>query len=321
MVGAVQAPGAYYRPYVVDNISEIHTHLFVGFTPIAIAIPSGPAQFAELYLYILMANGAMVTGRYVMRQGMLEPGPEGKPAIGWLPWSGTGTVTWIAARQNDMIFTTVYAPNAVTPVSIVERLDDNQYLDGAVLVNSVPAPFTPPGGKGPLYVYPGPNSTVFLIDLGTRIMGTYNVDANGFIVPQFIAGENLVSTQLVAGQAWTAALEPFTPEAAPGQSVHQRMLKRRISRVAIYTSKATGYAIARLFSGPLTPSSPALGTIVNLRRVPTWDTGEDQTQPPPLREEAQRWRPLGRAFDPRIAVIKDTPGPLVIEEFGIEVTI
>jgi hypothetical protein len=60
---------------------------------------------------------------------------------------------------------------------------------------------------------------------------------------------------------------------------------------------------------------------MNIHRVPTWNVGEDATQPPPLREEAQRWRPIGRAFDPRVAVIKDTPGPLMINELGIEVTI
>jgi hypothetical protein len=320
-VGAVQAPGAYYRPYVVDNVSEIHSHLFVGFNPIAIAIPSGPIQFAELYLYILMANGSLVTGRYVMRQGLLEPGPEGKPAIGWLPWNGVGTVTWIAARQSDMIFTTSYAPNAVPAVSVVERLDNTQYLDGALAVNSLPAPFTPPGGKGPLYVYPGPNATVFLIDLGTRFMGIYSVDANGFIVPQFIGGENLSSAQLVAGQSWSSNLEPFLPEAPPGQSSHQRMMKRRVSRMAVYVSNSSGFVMARLFAGPTTPTSPTLGTVMNTRRIPAWNLGDNPTQPPPLREETQRWRPIGRAFDPRVGVIKDTPGPLVVEEFGIEVTI
>jgi hypothetical protein len=319
-VGAVQAPGAYYRPYVIDNISEIHSHLFVGLVPVAIAIPSGPTQFAEHYIYIAMSNGTIVTGRYVMRQGLLEPGPEGKPAIGWLPWNSVGTVVWIAARQSDMIFSTIYPPGG-GPGSIVERLDDTQYLDGAIFVNNLPPSFTPPGGKGPLYVYPGPNSSVFLIDQGTRTMGTYNVDANGFIIPQFIGGENLASSQLVAGQAWTATLEPFTPEAQPGQSVHQRMMKRRISRMAVYVSNGTGYLMARLFSGPLTPTSPALGSIVNTHRVETWNQGDNATLPPPLREEAQRWRPLGRAFDPRVAVIKDTPGPLMINEFGIEVTI
>ena len=40
-----------------------------------------------------------------------------------------------------------------------------------------------------------------------------------------------------------------------------------------------------------------------------------------LREETQRWRPLGRAFDPRVAIIKDTPGPLTVVEYDFEVTV
>jgi hypothetical protein len=38
-----------------------------------------------------------------------------------------------------------------------------------------------------------------LMDLGTRQMGTYQIDSNGNIIPQFIDGENLTSSQLVAG--------------------------------------------------------------------------------------------------------------------------
>lgn len=323
-IAAVQAPGAYYRPYVVDNISEFHSHLFTASAPIAIAIPSGGTQFEELYAYILLANGNLVVGKYAIRQGLLDVGPEGKPKVGWLPWTGAGTTTWISAQstlENHVIFTTSYAPNNVTPVSIVEKLDNTQYLDGALLVNNLPAPFAPPSGKGPLYNFPGPNSTVTLMDNGTRMMGTYNVDANGNIVPQNNGGENLASAQLVAGQPWTATLEPFVPDAPPGQSQHQRMFKRRVSRMAVYVSNSTGFLMARLFSGPLTRTSPALGTIMNIRRVETWNQDDDPTQPPPLREEAQRWRPLGRAYDPRVAVIKDTPGPLLIHEIGIEASI
>jgi hypothetical protein len=66
----------------------------------------------------------------------------------------------------------------------------------------------------------------------------------------------------------------------------------------------------RLFSGPPTPTSPTLGTIMNTRRVETYNQGDDPTQVPPQREEVQRWRPRGRYFDPRAAIIKDTPGPL-----------
>jgi hypothetical protein len=42
---------------------------------------------------------------------------------------------------------------------------------------------------------------------------------------------------------------------------------------------------------------------------------------PELNQPADRIRPLGRAFDPRAALIKDTPGPLMVLELGIEVTV
>src|SRR5581483_6786430 len=118
-VGAVQAPGAYYRPYVVDNVSEFHSHLFTASSAIAIAIPSAPKQFEELYAYILLANGSLVIGKYAIRNGLLDAGPEGKPKIGWLPWTGAGTVEWASASESEVILTTSYAPNGVTAVSVV----------------------------------------------------------------------------------------------------------------------------------------------------------------------------------------------------------
>jgi hypothetical protein len=321
-IGAVQNPGAYYRPYIVDHISELHSHLFAQSLPVAIAIPSGPTQFEEQYLYVALANGTLVVGRYAMRQGLIEPGQDGKPAIGWLPWdSSASMVQWVAARQGDVIFSSTYTPNGVPPVSIVERLDNNQYLDGALAVNALPSAFVPPMGKGPLFFYPGPNSTVFLIDNGLRFMGTYNVDANGFIVPQFIGGENLASPNLIAGQAWFMGVELFLSGMPPAQSARQRTLKRRVTHLAINVSQSTGFYMARLFAGPLTPTSPILGTIMNFRRVPAYNLGDDATQPAPLREEVQRWRPLGRAYDPRIGFAKDTPGPLIVHETTVEVTI
>lgn len=318
-VGAVQAPGAYYRPYIIDDVSELHAHLFTGSSPIAIAIPSASLQFDERYAYILLSNGSVVVGRYTMRNGLLDAGPEGKPRIGWTPWTGAGTPTWVSALQTDLIFTTSYAPNGIKAASVVEALDTTQWLDAAVPVNNPPAPFTPPTGKGPLWWLAG--GAVFLIDLGTRFMGVYQIDANGNIIPQNIDGENLLSTQLVAGQTWTATIEPFAPDANPGTDMRQRIYKRRVSRMTIYVSRSTGFLMARLFAGPITQTSPPLGTIMNNYRVATWNQGDDPTKPPPLREEAQRWRPLGRAFDPRVAVIKDTPGPLLVHEFGIECSV
>ncbi len=151
-------------------------------------------------------------------------------------------------------------------------------------------------------------------------MGTYNIDGIGFLVPQNRAGENLKSPTLIAGQPWTATLEPFVPDASPGQSVHQRMFRRRVSRMAVYVANSTGFVLARLFPGPITRISPALGTILGQRRIPAWNVHDDATKAPPLREGAERWRPRSRAYDPRVAVIKDAPGPIQILEVGFEVS-
>lgn len=313
-IGAVQAPGSYYRPYVVDEISELHGHLLN--SPIAIAIPTGSAQFEEDYIYVLNTDGTLVVGKYSMKNGLLDAGPDGSPHIGWVPWSGAGSVQWVSGFGSDAIFTTAYGA-----VSVVEVLDNTQYLDGALLVNSLPAPFVT-GGKGPLYAFPGPGATVTLLDQGYRMMGTYTTDANGNIIPQNNGGENLLAATLVAGQPWTATFEPFVPDAPPGgQDVHQRMMPRRVARFAVYVSQSTGFVIGRLFSGKLRPGGPALGTLMNFRRIPAWNQDDDATKPPPLREQAERARPLGRSYDPRIAIIKDTPGPIVIHEIAQEATI
>jgi hypothetical protein len=300
-IGAVQTPGAYYRPNIVDVVAEYHAHLFTASAPIAIAVPSASAQFQELYAYVLLANGTLVMGRYAIRQGLLDVGPEGKPKIGWLPWNGAGTVSWLAALGSDLIFTTSYATNGAGVVSIVEKLDAAQYLDGALFVNNLPVPFVA-AGKGPLYSFPGPNSTVFLIDLGTRFMGTYSVDANGWIVPQDQGGENLASAQLVAGQPWTAAYEPFIAHPGAGQDEQQGTRRVKIARAAISVQNSSGFAWGQ-------------------SRIPAYFAGDNATLAAPLREYTYRFRFRGRDFDPRGVLLKDTPGPLTVLEHRLRVTV
>ena len=320
-VGAVQTPGAYYRPHIIDNVSEFHSHLFTASPPIAIAAPHAVGQFEESYAYILRADGMVIVGRYAIRQGLIDVGADGKPKIGWAPWSGAGTPTWVSAQGSDVLFTTAYAIAGAASVSVAEVLDNTAYLDSQISYASPPTRFVT-AGKGPLYYLAGGSVTLFD---GARPMGTYAIDANGYIVPQFNGGENLTSANLVAGQPWTSTLEPFVPDAPPGVSQHQRMFKRRVSRMAVYTSNSTGFLMARLFSGPITPATAAaglaLGTIMNTYRIPTWNIGDNVEIAPPLREEAYRWRPLGRSYDPRMAVIKDTPGPLIIHEIGLEASL
>lgn len=310
-VKAVIAPGAYYRPFNTLDTTENHTHLFSNV--IALAAPAADATFPERYVYALNSNGNLIVGKYKVEDGKIV-GP-----VGWAPWSGAGALNWVQSLLSDVIFWTTYTPNSIPAVNVIERLDDTQFLDAAMSVNNIPTALTPPGGKGPLWWLA--SGSVTLMDTGERMMGTYQIDVNGNIIPQFNAGENLLSAGLTAGQPWTATVEPFVADAQPGQSQHQRMFKRRVSRMAVYVSNSTGFLMARLFSGPLTRTSPALGTVMNTRRVLTWNQDDDPTKPPPLREEAQRWRPRGRAFDPRVAVIKDTPGSLTIHELGVEASI
>jgi hypothetical protein len=125
----------------------------------------------------------------------------------------------------------------------------------------------------------------------------------------------------VAGLSWTAMIEPFAPDAPSGADQHQRMGLRSIANFVVYVIHSTGLMFASLFSGKLTRSSPALGAITNTRRVPAYNMDDDATLPPPSRETVESWPPSGSTYDPRVAIIHDTPGPLQILEIGMEVTI
>jgi hypothetical protein len=222
----------------------------------------------------------------------------------------------VAAANAEVIFTTEYGAPAE---SLAELSDNSRYLDGSQLYNTQPPGLPIPGGKGPLWYMAG--RTVDLVDAGARMMGTYQVDANGFIIPQFQGGEDLASPTLTVGQAWTATFEPFSSIAQPGQDVGQRVKMRRIVRFMVYVQDSTGFLFAKLNGGPQTPTSPPLGTIMLVERVPAWNLGDNPILPPPRRASAFGWRPTGRSYDPRAAIIKDTPGPLTIMEAAMEITV
>lgn len=290
------------RPYAVRDASEYHYDLFN--QPKAIAVSTGEQVFPERYIYVLNADGTVVVGRF-------EPNNE-KNWIGWLPWSGMGTVKWISSLQSNVMLTSIYPGD----VNMVETVDDTTYLDGSVLVNAVPAGMAPAPGKGPLWWLPG--LVADLMD-GTKPLGSHNVDADGFIIP--LEGEDLTSATLTGGLAWTQVLEPFVPHVAGGQDVHQRVTKRRIARAAASIQHATGFAWVKFYSGPSGANLPAPGLMTFARRVTSYDVGDDATAAPPLREVTDTFRPLGRASDPRIGIYKDTPGPIRVLELGMEVTV
>lgn len=303
---AILAPGAYYRPFTTKDLCDFHSHLFNNIA--AIAIPTGDGAFNERYAYVLNGDGTMAVGKYNLKDGQLGD------VIGWGPWSGAGAVQWVSAFGPDVLFTSTYFGT----FTMCEVLNDAVYMDGTVPVNALPAAMAAPVGKGPLWWAAG--QSVSLMDQVTRSMGVYQIDANGNIIAQNNGGENLAIASLMAGLAWAAMIEPFAPDAQSGADAGQRMDMRSFKKFAVYLVHSTGLVFATLFSGKLTRSSPSLGIITNSRRVPAYNMDDDTTQPPPSRETAEFYTPVGSTYDPRAAVIHDTPGPLQILEFAMEVS-
>jgi hypothetical protein len=153
---------------------------------------------------------------------------------------------------------------------------------------------TATGGTGDLWFMAG--ASVDLVD-GYRVIGSRDVDADGNIVPG--EGDDLTVETLAVGRKWSGTYEPLIPHAdgAPKQTT-----RRRKMTLFITVQNATGF-------------------ICGNRRIATYKQGEDQSESPPLRETTYKFRARGRAYDPRIELIKDSPGPFRILESAPEVTV
>lgn len=292
------------KPYLSKDLTELHSALFNA--PKGMAISSGDDQFPERYLYVVNGDGTVVVGRYQQ--------DATKDIIGWVPWNGTGVVNWVSALQSVVTFTTNYPGG----VPIVETIDDTTFLDAAVAINAVPAALTPPGGDGPLFWLPGQN--VQLTD-GNKSLGLRGVDASGFIIP--IGGEDLSAVTIIAGFFASPTFEPYIPQSPGGASKGQRQKRRRMPRVAVSVENSTGFVFVPLYSGPQSATLPVPGTLLTARerRIPQYKPNDNPALPPLLRENTEEFRPLGRTSDPRVAIIKDLPGPLRIIEFGAEASV
>jgi hypothetical protein len=161
------------------------------------------------------------------------------------------------------------------------------------------------------------DSQVEIMD-GTMPLGTFSVDSIGDIIPQPDHPIDLTKPTLVAGQKWQSVIEPFAPPAPPGVADGRRVTRRRVSRVGVTVAHSSGFLLAKLYSGPQGANLPFAGQIIGTRRIPAYRQGDDPNLPPPLRETTEQFRMLGRSFDPRFAIVKDTPGPLRLIEVGME---
>jgi hypothetical protein len=308
-IKAIIATGAAFstKPYGLEDITQFHRHLFSA-GPVAIALATGDGQVPERYVYVVNADGTVVTGKY----------ETGKQWVGWTPWDGEGAVKWVSALHAAVRFVSVYPVIGIAAgVSVGEVLDQNEYVDAAILINAPPAQMTPGGGQGPFYWLR--LGSVQLMD-GVRPLGLHAIDPNGFIVPAY-EGEDLSIATITGGLAYTPIFEPFIRGGPPGENHKQRTLRRNLGRMVVTVKNSTGFTMASLYSGPATPTSPAQGSVVKQRVIPPWNQGDDQAAAPPLREYTYRQRFTGRNYDQRCAVFKDVPGPIQIIEVAQEISV
>lgn len=301
-VVAIVPTGTLTNPWQTKETSLFHQHLFNA--PYCIVSTIGDDTFAERYVYVLNTDGTVAVGKY----------DAGKEWVGWLPWDGKGVPQWISVLGSETTFVTQYGGVSL----VAERLDSTIYLDGAILLNAPPVGLLPPGGglTGPLWWLLG--GSVDLMD-GIMPKGTYQVDGVGNIIPNN-PGEDLSSPTLLAGQSWVSTLEPFPTNSDAGADQHQRMRRRRILRIAATVEQSTGFKFSKLYAGIKGALLPVFGSEIGSHRVPTWNQDDNQALPPPTRNQTYLWRPTGRFFDPRAALVKDVPGPITVVEIAMEIS-
>lgn len=218
-VSAVRATGSYTRPFIVEDVSDPHTDLFV--SPRQIVVASGDGSHPERYVYVLNSDGRVILGKFSADRSF----------IGWQPWASTCPVEWVTAAGPSIYYTSGYAG-----LHIVELEDDGLFLDCAIPINSPPAGLAATPGKGPLWFMAG--ATIALMD-GNADLGDHVVDANGFVTP--IYSEDLSSPTLVGGLFAQALFQPIVRTA--GTQHVDRTKRINISRAIANVEEATDFTI------------------------------------------------------------------------------
>lgn len=244
------------------------------------------------------------------------------------PLSAAGSTTFEIVGSNDGATWNVVYTSGATPGTSNEQIDVTSGIDQtnayaywgvdisgssgkAISVMQVElfymAPGTvhqsPSGGTGPLWWLAGGSAD--LID-GVRPLGTHQVDASGNVV-LLDPAEDLSSATIMAGLSWQSTLEPFVQHAPGGKNEGQRVKRQKLKRIAVSVQNSTGFVMQGI-------------NVKCTRRIPPWNVGEDQNLAPPLREGTYSFRTQGRDYDPRVALVKDVPGPITIIEWGVEAT-
>jgi len=283
-IAAVRPTGSYTRPFLTQDVSDMHTDLFT--SPVHITVTTGDGFRPERMVYVVNKDGTVVVGKAAF-------GSEGQPLfIGWSPWVSNGTVTWLSARGPSVFYTTVYNYGDVA-YAVCETGTEQVYLDHTLLVNGDNGKATPPEGKGIFYQAPA-GTMVTVMDFNLDY-GEHAIDENGFIIPY--PGEDLSSPTLVAGFYTPSIYRPFSYFDRKGD----RTKRISVDRISINVEQATDFMLGN--------------------KVFTTSAFEvDGTAQPKLLDGTFRIRTLGRSWNQSVDVIKHRPGPITVCELSLEVS-
>lgn len=301
---AIIGTGQTARPYIVQDTSENHFALIDA--PVCIVSSTGETRAPERYVYVVNADGTLAVGRYNARSDF----------AGWVPWTSEGTARWASIDRGDVLVMSTYALESGDR-EVVEIFDEDRKLDSAVtLYLGSGADILELTTGEPLELYGGgylelggryqteflAGEEVHVFD-GAFYRGTVDVEDDGSLAEDL---DTDGYQPLYVGLNFEPVYEPFVPSAPEGQSVRQTMRRRRIKQIAIRVQDSNGYVVSA--SG-------------YRREIPAYRPDENEEIAAVLRDETQKFRVLGRDYEPSVEVRQTVPGEFTLIEFGMEVTV
>jgi hypothetical protein len=281
---AVLPTGQQTQPWELRDISRFHAGLISGLR--CLAVQAGTDDTAEQYLWAVNADGTAVSGRF-------DPDNQW---IGFVPVEGTGEIGWISAYGSEVILNVTYELDAGS-AAVVERINEDRYIDACIDINDPDALLAGDPGTGPLWMFAGLTADVMK---GRKYYGQREIDENGDLVELF--GDDFSAAGFVAGFGFTATAKQYLPNIDEGQARGQRITRRKIKKAGIHVRDATEFALmGRSFAG-----------------YRASDPGEDD---PPLWDSFFHARSRGRSHDPETVFEKSVPGPCTVLEMSGEVTV
>jgi hypothetical protein len=214
---AVQPTGQQAAPYLVQDMTELHSALIK--SPVALAITPSDVIAPERYLYAVNADGTMAVARY----------DRSRKWVGWVPWDGVGAVRWVSASGPEV---TVDVEYDTLPVGLrqTEAFDDSMEVDGV----------RPLSGGNP-YSLPWASGLTIAVLNGSWYRGSYDVATGGVPTDDILTPP---SGSLMAGFAFVVEAEPFVPQTQEGASRKQRLRRRRLSQVACVVQRSQAIEVA-----------------------------------------------------------------------------